>query len=85
MTWSHRKWPQPASPKWRSCLSFHERDERTIQRDVRRGEELGSQLDEFKGTSLDKPTELDALAKITPESACAPKFFQIFILKDIVC
>lgn len=38
-----------------------------INRDVRRGEALGNDLQEIAGTSLDKGVELDALTKLDPE------------------
>jgi ParB family chromosome partitioning protein len=43
------------------------KSERSIRRDAMRGEALGDDLDKIAGTSLDHGTELDALAKMTPE------------------
>jgi hypothetical protein len=41
--------------------------ERTIQRDAARGAALGADLDRIAGTSLDRASELDALAGMSPE------------------
>jgi hypothetical protein len=41
--------------------------ERTIQRAANRGKALGKDLSDITGTSLDKGSELDALAKMAPE------------------
>jgi ParB family transcriptional regulator, chromosome partitioning protein len=41
--------------------------ERTIRRDAARGKALGPDLDRIAGTSLDKGSELDALATIPPQ------------------
>ena len=42
-------------------------DARTVRREVARAEALGDDIEEVVGTSLDKGTELDALAKMDPE------------------
>lgn len=44
------------------------KDKRAIERAASRGENLGDDLDDIAGTSLDKGVELDALAKM-PEPA----------------
>jgi ParB family chromosome partitioning protein len=46
---------------------------KTVQRDARRGEKLGPDLDRVAGTSLDKRAELDALACCRPQQ----RMFQI--------
>jgi len=44
------------------------RSERAVQRDAARGEALGADLNRIAGTSLDKGVEMDALAKMKPDS-----------------
>ena len=42
------------------------RSESSVQKDARRGEVLGDDLNDIAGTSLDKGVELDALVKMAP-------------------
>ncbi len=43
------------------------RSKRAVEQDATRGKRLGDDLERIAGTSLDKGTELDALADMTPE------------------
>jgi len=45
------------------------RSRRCVEREVRRADQLGDDLERIKGTPLDSPTEMDALIVLPKESA----------------